>query len=131
MDFPRPVRIKFLCIFSIVMSLTFYFYWLYSDTLYSEYTLHLVQSNNSVEWFSTPDWIKQIWIPVTIVIYGFIFSGWTIFRHALAILVVTGLVLSFSSESVCYTSIDLLVLDLWKFSDAILLYILYVDKSDS
>jgi len=65
------------------------------------------------------------------VIYGFIFSGWTVFRHALAILVVTGLVLSFSSESVCYTSIDLLVLDLWKFSDAILLYILYVDKSDS
>jgi len=48
MDLPRPVRIKFLCIFSILMSLTFYFYWLYSDTLYSEFTLNLVQSNISV-----------------------------------------------------------------------------------
>lgn len=128
MDVSSAVKVKFLCVISILMSLIFYLYWFYIGDVYSSYTVQLITSGNSIEWFSVPSWVYDFWVPIAIVIYIFLFFGWTIFRHALLLYIMAGLVLSFSDESTCYTSIDILVLDLWKFSDAILLYLLYFDS---
>ncbi len=122
------MKLKMLCALSICMSLCFYFYWIYAGEVYSEYTMDLVGVNQSIRWFETPDWIHKFWIPIAIVIYLMIGMGWTIFKHILLLYIAVGILLGFSSESSCFTSLDFLFSDLWKISDGALLYLLYFES---
>lgn len=122
------LKLRVLCSLSICMSLCFYFYWIYAGEVYSEYTMDLVGANRGIRWFETPDWIHKFWIPIAIVIYLMIGMGWTILKHMLLLYIVIGILLGFSSESSCFTSLDFLFSDLWKISDGALLYLLYFES---
>jgi hypothetical protein len=90
--------------------------------------MDLVGVNQSIRWFETPDWIHKFWIPIAIVIYLMIGMEWTIFKHILLLYIAVGILLGFSSESSCFTSLDFLFSDLWKISDGALLYLLYFES---
>jgi len=119
------LKIRVLCGLSISMSLFFYLYWSYAVGIYDQYTIDLVNNNSSVRWFEFPTLVYDLWVPIAIGIYLMIALGWTILRHLLLVYIIAGILLGFSSESSCFTSLDIFFLDIWKMSDGALLYLLY------
>lgn len=119
-------QIRFFCVFSAILQIFFYFYLLILEGLYSDYTLNLVSSNESIRWFKAPEYWHAYAIVFSLAVYLLLFFGFTIFRHALVFLILINMTLGFSSETTVLTSIDMVLLDLWRFSDGILLYLLYL-----
>jgi len=121
----NSMTIKVLCVISIVMYFVYYNYWRVGDLWHSSEAISIISNFASPVWFKVSDWWHYLSFFVWNLVYFFIFLGFYKFKHALLFLIVLGFFLNTSSEVVVMTNIDLIILDIWRLSDGMLLYLLY------
>lgn len=123
--------IKVLCVISVVMYFIYYNYWSVGEIWHSSEAILIISNFSSPVWFKVSDWWQYLSFFVWNLVYFFIFIGFYKFKYLLLFLIFLSFFLNASSEVVVMTNIDLIVLDVWRLSDGMLLYLLYfvgVDK---
>lgn len=118
-------QIRLLCLVSVSMCIFYYNYWSFGELWHSSEMISLLANFYSPAWFELPPWWQYLSLILWVSIYFIIFMGYTVFRHALLFIIVASFFINLSVEAVAITSVDMVVMDVWRLSDGALLYILY------